>query len=59
MYPSGYYLLLLTHLLAGMDSVKQKYEFIWQGKEEEVAYPSMILDDFLYLGDEACSLNKV
>jgi len=45
-------------LKTGVASVKSKFPFIWKGEEEEVAYPSLILPDFLYLGDEECSLDK-
>lgn len=46
-------------ILDGITSVKNKYEFIWNAKEEDTTYPSLILDDFLYLGEEDCSLEKV
>lgn len=48
----------VSFLDGGMECVKSKYEFIWQAKEEETAYPSVILDDFLYLGDEECAIDK-
>jgi hypothetical protein len=32
---------------------------MWNAKDEDVTYPSLIMDDFLYLGEEECALEKV
>eukprot|EP00026_Physarum_polycephalum_P011667 Phypoly_transcript_11907.p1 GENE.Phypoly_transcript_11907~~Phypoly_transcript_11907.p1 ORF type:complete len:336 (+),score=49.86 Phypoly_transcript_11907:69-1010(+) len=45
-------------LSSGMKSVSNKYDFIWNAKEEDATYPSLIIDDFLYLGEEESALEK-
>lgn len=52
-------LLTVCFILAGIKNVKSKYEFMWTGEDEGASYPSVILDNFLYLGEEESALEKV
>ena len=45
--------------LVGISSVRNKYDFMWNAKDEDITYPSLVIDDFLYLGEEESALEKV